>query len=112
MATLSSHASHNSTSHRRRSSSKKKRPAAKANTTKNVTFKSTKRSKSQQTTKGSEEDIESWLKSTLGSIQTSESSGLRIDAKHSILNAKSQIDKALKVLDEFKVTPFCFPFAL
>ncbi|EIE88484.1 hypothetical protein RO3G_13195 [Rhizopus delemar RA 99-880] len=103
MATLSPHVSHTSTSHRRRSSSKKKRPAAKTNTTKNVTFKSTKRSKSQQTTKGAEEeDIESWLKSTLGSIQTSESSGLRIDAKHSILNAKSQIDKALKVLDEFK----------
>lgn len=111
MATLSPHVSHTSTSHRRRSSSKKKRPAAKTNTTKNVTFKSTKRSKSQQTTKGAEEeDIESWLKSTLGSIQTSESSGLRIDAKHSILNAKSQIDKALKVLDEFKVSPsfyFC-----
>jgi hypothetical protein len=58
-----------------------------------------------------DEDIESWLKSTLGSIQTSESSGLRLDAKESISNAKSQIDRALRVLDEFKVFnhfSFCF----
>ncbi|GAN08165.1 kinesin-like protein KIF21A-like [Mucor ambiguus] len=50
-----------------------------------------------------EQDIQEWLKATMGSIQTSESSGLRLDAKNSISNARSQIDKALKVLDEFKI---------
>lgn len=117
---------HSSTTNRRRGTNKKRRTLNGSTTTsRNVTFRSTRRSKvpnmtstdknrsvmqiipseNKQTSMEDEDnqDIESWLKATLGSIQTSESSGLRIDAKHSISNARLQIDKALKVLDEFKV---------
>ncbi|KAI8339306.1 hypothetical protein BD560DRAFT_25194 [Blakeslea trispora] len=117
---------HSSTTNRRRNGNKKRRTLNGSTTTsRNVTFRSTKRSKVPSTTTNNSnrklktvsivqpidemdsndegnEDIETWLRATLGSIQTSESSGLRVDAKQSINNAKSQIDKALKVLDEFK----------
>ncbi|KAG0747792.1 hypothetical protein G6F57_007311 [Rhizopus arrhizus] len=112
MATLSPHISHNSTMTKRRANHSKKRRTIHGSTTtttaKNITFKSTRRSKVPhkpplpKQKEEADEDIESWLKSTLGSIQTSESSGLRLDAKESISNAKSQIDRALRVLDEFK----------
>lgn len=98
---------HSSTTNKRRSSNKKRRNGS-TTTSRNVTFRSTKRSKVPNvpreplSTTDDDEDIESWLKETMGSIQTSESSGLRVDAKHSISNARSQIDKALKVLDDCK----------
>lgn len=117
---------HSSTTTRRRlvNNGKKRRTTTNGSTTtaRNVTFRSTKRSKVPNTTKqqqqlqtqqhvlsspvdyDDDQDIESWLKATIGSPEISESSGLRVDAKHSISNARSQIDKALKVLDEFKVT--------
>lgn len=108
---------HSSTTTRRRAiNNVKKRRNGSTTTSRNVTFRSTKRSKVPNLTKTSEssmfsskidydddEDIATWLKETIGNPQISESSDLRIDAKHSISNAKSQIDKALKVLDEFKV---------
>ncbi|RCH97555.1 hypothetical protein CU098_000418, partial [Rhizopus stolonifer] len=113
---------HSSTTNRRRGASKKRRTLNGSTTTsRNVTFRSTRRSKVPNVSSASNnknsvaapsieevevddehEDIEAWLQATIGSIQTSESSGLRIDAKQSINNARSQIDKALKVLDEFK----------
>lgn len=99
---------YSSTTTRRRTTNKKRRNGS-TTTSRNVTFRSTKRSKVPHVPKeikatnvDNDEDIESWLKATIGNIQTSESSGLRIDAKHSISNARSQIDKALKVLDEIK----------
>jgi polyhydroxyalkanoate synthesis regulator phasin len=124
---------YSSTTNRRRGVNKKRRTLNGSTTTsRNVTFRSTRRSKvpnmptsnknrsgvqivpvdNKQTSMEEEDDqdIESWLKATLGSIQTSESSGLRIDAKHSISNARLQIDKALKVLDEFKVYTLIFAF--
>lgn len=119
---------HSSTTTRRRTANGKKRRTTttmngSTTTSRNVTFRSTKRSKVPNSSRAAavapaptclfnnnssvddddDQDIESWLKATIGSLQTSESSGLRIDAKHSISNARSQIDKALKVLDEFKV---------
>ncbi|KAI8645515.1 hypothetical protein BD408DRAFT_480528 [Parasitella parasitica] len=132
---------HSSTTSRRRGIGKKRRNLNGSTTTsRNVTFRSTKRSKvpnmstvvnkntssvtvynKQSSSSGSgsgsgsgnknnnslddddEQDLQEWLKATMGSIQTSESSGLRIDAKNSISNARSQIDKALRVLDEFKI---------
>ncbi|CEP13231.1 hypothetical protein [Parasitella parasitica] len=124
---------HSSTTSRRRGIGKKRRNLNGSTTTsRNVTFRSTKRSKvpnmptsvnkntssaavyNKQSSISSsnnnnsleddnEQDLQEWLKATMGSIQTSESSGLRIDAKNSISNARSQIDKALKVLDEFKI---------
>lgn len=118
---------HSSTTNRRRGISKKRRNINGSTTTsRNVTFRSTKRSKvpnmpnlvksatemqdfhdkqSNSVNNDDDQDIEEWLKATMGSIQTSESSGLRVDAKNSISNARSQIDKALQVLDDFKV-PF------
>ncbi|GAA5804004.1 hypothetical protein HPULCUR_009489 [Helicostylum pulchrum] len=88
----------------------KKRRNGSTTTARNVTFRSTRRSKvpnvpqvlASSVDYDDDQDIESWLKATIGSPEISESSGLRVDAKHSISNAKSQIDKALKVLDEFK----------
>lgn len=116
---------HSSTTSRRRGISKKRRNINGSTTTsRNVTFRSTKRSKvpnmpnlvksatemqdfhdkqSNNVNNDDDQDIEEWLKATMGSIQTSESSGLRVDAKNSISNARSQIDKALQVLDDFKV---------
>jgi hypothetical protein len=116
---------YSSTTTKRRAAIGKKRRTTTMNgsttTSRNVTFRSTKRSKVPNTSTAvaapilslfnnnssvdydDDQDIESWLKATIGSLQTSESSGLRVDAKHSISNARSQIDKALKVLDEFKV---------
>lgn len=105
---------HSSTTNgKRRLNNKKRRNGSTTTTSRNVTFRSTKRSKvphvakkpvavAASTTDEDDSDIESWLKETMGNIQTSESSGLRVDAKHSISNARSQIDKALKVLDECK----------
>lgn len=112
---MSPHVSHTISKRRSAGHTKKRRTINGSTTTttaKNITFKSTRRSKVphkqseniKMVSSSEDEDIEAWLKETLGSIQTSESCGLRVDAKHSILNAKSQIDKALKVLDEFKVT--------
>lgn len=106
MSTLDPQPSHNSTTTKKRANHAKKRRTVHGSTTtttaKNISFKSAKRHKLPSTVQ-EENDIESWLKTTLGSIQTSESSGLRVDAKESISIAKSQIDKALKVLDDFKV---------
>lgn len=116
---------HSSTTNRRRGISKKRRNLNGSTTTsRNVTFRSTRRSKvpnmpnlvkaatemqdvhdkkSNNVNNNDDQDIQEWLKTTIGSIQASESSGLRVDAKNSILNARLQIDKALQVLDEFKV---------
>jgi hypothetical protein len=116
---------HSSTTNRRRGISKKRRNLNGSTTTsRNVTFRSTRRSKvpnmpnlvkaatemqdvhdkkSNNVNNNDDQDIQEWLKATIGSIQASESSGLRVDAKNSILNARLQIDKALQVLDEFKV---------
>lgn len=120
------------TNNRRRGAGKKRRThnGSSTTTSRNVTFRSTRRSKvpnlpaagankkiksfavsatedkqssNLDANDDDEQDIQEWLKMTMGSIQTSESSGLRLDAKNSISNARSQIDKALKVLDEFKV---------
>ncbi|KAI9254644.1 hypothetical protein BY458DRAFT_535636 [Sporodiniella umbellata] len=94
--------SHNSTITKRRLNKRRTLHGSTTTTTaKNLHFKSTKRN----TPKLQEDpqDIDAWIKTTLGSIQTSESSGLRLDARNSISVAKDQIDKALKVLDEFKV---------
>jgi hypothetical protein len=101
---------------RKRGPAKKKRTANGSTTTsRNVTFRSTKRSKvphQQKPRKPSiihssddddSEDIEEWLKQTIGGMGSDEASGLRDDAKSSIEQAKSEIDKALKILDEFKV---------
>ncbi|KAI8067246.1 hypothetical protein BDF21DRAFT_426139 [Thamnidium elegans] len=107
---------HSSTTTKRRVvNNGKKRRNGSTTTARNVTFRSTKRSKvpnvpnnkqasvfTSSVDYDDDQDIESWLKATIGSPEISESSGLRVDAKHSISNAKSQIDKALKVLDEFK----------
>ncbi|CAO3704025.1 unnamed protein product [Rhizopus stolonifer] len=105
MSTLDPQTSHNSTTTKKRANHAKKRRTVHGSTTtttaKNISFKSAKRHKLPSTVQ-EENDIETWLKTTLGSIQTSESSGLRVDAKESISIAKSQIDKALKVLDDFK----------
>lgn len=105
---------HSSTTTKRRVvNNGKKRRNGSTTTARNVTFRSTRRSKvpnvpqvnvlTSSVDYDDDQDIESWLKATIGSPEISESSGLRVDAKHSISNAKSQIDKALKVLDEFKV---------
>lgn len=110
------------TTNKRRGANKKRRMINGSNTTtsRNVTFRSTRRSKVPNIAarkdkpethnalehKQTDDDIEAWIQETIGSIQTSESSGLRLDAKTSISNAKSQIEKALKVLDDFKVIPF------
>ncbi|CAO0803432.1 unnamed protein product [Mucor circinelloides] len=120
------------TNNRRRGPGKKRRThnGSSTTTSRNVTFRSTRRSKvpnlpaagankkiksfavsatedkqssNLDANDDDEQDIQEWLKMTMGSIQTSESSGLRLDAKNSISNARSQIDKALKVLDEFKI---------
>lgn len=109
------------TTNKRRGANKKRRTINGSNTTtaRNVTFRSSKRSKvpnmtnkkanldllstEHKQTASNEDDIEVWIQETIGSIQTSESTGLRLDAKASISNAKSQIEKALKVLDDFKV---------
>lgn len=116
---------HSSTTNgKRRLGNKKRRNGSTTTTSRNVTFRSTKRSKvphvtkkpvaiAASTTDEDNSDIESWLKETMGNIQTSESSGLRVDAKHSISNARSQIDKALKVLDDCKVKSyFIFGFQI
>ncbi|KAI8991410.1 hypothetical protein BDF20DRAFT_950217 [Mycotypha africana] len=91
-------------------SSKKRRTATingstTTTTSKNVTFRSARRSKvpnTKSSRNNSNDDIDSWLNETLGSLQTTESISLRADAKLSIDNAKTQIEKALQVLDEFK----------
>ncbi|KAL9543052.1 hypothetical protein MBANPS3_008295 [Mucor bainieri] len=120
----------NNNNTRRRGAGKKRRThnGSSTTTSRNVTFRSTRRSKvpnvpsaaaaaaasgitnksklsatEEREDQDAEQDIQEWLKETMGSIQTSESSGLRLDAKHSISNARSQIDKALKVLDDFKI---------
>ncbi|GAA5812267.1 hypothetical protein MFLAVUS_005717 [Mucor flavus] len=104
---------HSSTTTKRRVvNNGKKRRNGSTTTARNVTFRSTRRSKvpnvpqvnvlTSSVDYDDDQDIESWLKATIGSPEISESSGLRVDAKHSISNAKSQIDKALKVLDDFK----------
>ncbi|KAI9282205.1 hypothetical protein BY458DRAFT_497488 [Sporodiniella umbellata] len=100
----SPHASHNSTSLKKRTTHAKKRRTGTTTTiTKNLCFKSTtKRQRLPSLNEQDTGDIDTWLKTTLGSIQTSVSSGLRIDAKQSISVAKNQIDRALKVLDDFK----------
>ncbi|KAI8986348.1 hypothetical protein BDB01DRAFT_785266 [Pilobolus umbonatus] len=99
-------------SHKRRGMINKKRKTLNSSTTtsRNVTFRSSRKSKvpAQQkpikplSINDEDSDIEAWLKATLGSARISETSGLRVDAKNSIENAKTQIDKALKVLDAFK----------
>jgi hypothetical protein len=98
---------------RKRGVGKKRRTINGSTTTsRNITFRSTRRSKvpnagpkKPMMMSNDSEDIEKWLQETVGNFNASESSGLRVEAKSSIENAKSQIDKALKVLDDFKVGP-------
>ncbi|RCI02574.1 hypothetical protein CU098_001368 [Rhizopus stolonifer] len=105
MATITPHVSHNSTiTNKRRPNTKKRRTIHGSTTTttaKNLSFKSTKRSKVPPIQE-EPNDIDDWIKTTLGTLQTSDSSGLRVHAKNSISVAKDQMDKALKALDEFK----------
>ncbi|KAI8369609.1 uncharacterized protein BYT42DRAFT_607974 [Radiomyces spectabilis] len=49
-----------------------------------------------------DDDIEQWLKETVGSLTMSRSSDIRVEVRESINKARSEIEKGLKVLDDLK----------
>ncbi|KAG0180235.1 Kinesin-like protein kif21b [Apophysomyces sp. BC1021] len=109
-----------SSSQRRRVGRKRRNGSTTTRTT--VAFRSTRRSKvpntAHKTTRSStrvhtsineeksdqvaHEDIESWLKATIGSIDISVSSDVRSDVRNSIEKTRAEIEKGLKVLEDIK----------
>jgi hypothetical protein len=56
------------------------------------------------TTDNDNDDIEQWLKETIGPFNDNPTNDIRTEVRDSIQKARSEIEKGLKVLEELKVT--------